>query len=136
LPVIVVGKLLCVGKGAVIDEYVLHAKMDQRVYCGTRHTAGSDDESSRRGAHRIGRRKTPANTVADSDPIGVIAVDPLDGTSPTLLDVDGGFVREMRVRVIIVADWDESIDGSNCPGMWGHGVEERDDFSFIRQTDT
>lgn len=136
-----------IRKRAIVDEDILHAQMDHSVDSRARHPTRTDNETRRRGPDGVSRGEPPAEAIADTDPIGVIAVEGGDGASSAFLEVEGGVLRgEDGVHdgvvffglvgvVGVVADGDEGVYGADGAGVRRHGVEEGDDFCFVGEAD-
>ena len=82
-----------IRKRAIVDEDILHAQMDHSVDSRARHPTRTDNETRRRGPDGVSRGEPPAEAIADTDPVGVVAVEGGDGTSSAFLEVEGGVLR-------------------------------------------
>ena len=142
LPIIMLRQFLCVGERAVVDEDILHAEMDHGVDGRARHPARADDQTRRRGPDGVSRGKPPAEAIADTDPVGVVAVEGGDGASSAFLEVEGGVLRGKDgvhgvffVLVGVVANGNEGVYCADGACVRRHGVEEGDDFCFVGEAD-
>ncbi|KAI6752177.1 hypothetical protein HG531_006873 [Fusarium graminearum] len=101
---------------AVTYNNVLDTKLEHGVDCGSGHTAGSDDKAAGTGYNSVGGRETTSNGGANTNPIGVFAVQGFYRACTVHALEKGGARRDCAVFVQ-KADRNECVYGANGPGM-------------------
>lgn len=139
LTIIMPRQLFCVGERTVMHEDILQAQMDHRVHRRASHATCPNNEARRGGPNSISRRETPTEAIADTDPVGIITMQCLDGSRAAFLQIQRGVLRgEDMIQVIFfreITDRDEGVYCADSAGVRGHGVQEGDHFCLVGEAD-